>query len=146
MDVLLRACAALPENHRPHLWIIGEGPAESDLIELARQVYPQAEFLGAKHGAALAPFFRAADLFVLPGTGGLAVQEAMSFGLPVMVAEADGTQTDLVRPGNGWLLPPGDQAALTTLLAVALDDISALRRMGAEFTASPSRRSISKLW
>lgn len=132
IDLLLRACAVLPEGRRPHLWIVGEGPARGDLVDLAEKIYPQAEFIGPRHGAGLAPFFRAADLFVLPGTGGLAVQEAMSFGLPVMVAEADGTQTDLVRPSNGWLLPPGDQDALTRLLAAALDDIPALRRMGAE--------------
>ena len=42
--------------------------------------------------------FAGADLFVLPGTGGLAVQEAMSYALPVIVAKGDGTQEDLVRP------------------------------------------------
>lgn len=132
VDLLLRACAALPENCRPHLWIVGDGPARDDLVKLAQQIYPGAEFIGARHGDELAPFFRAADLFVLPGTGGLAVQEAMSFGLPVMVAEADGTQADLVRPANGWLLPPGDQNGLTHRLEAALADIPALRRMGAE--------------
>ena len=43
-------------------------------------------------------------LFILPGTGGLAVQQAMSFGLPVIVGAADGTQSNLVRPENGWML------------------------------------------
>ena len=40
----------------------------------------------------------------------------MSHGLPVMVAEADGTQADLVRPENGWTLPPGDLRVLTETL------------------------------
>ncbi len=70
-------------------------------------VYPQAEFSGARYGDELAAAFARADLFVLPGTGGLAVQQAMSFGLPVIVAEGDGTQDDLVRPGNGWHIPAG---------------------------------------
>ena len=52
-----------------------------------------------------------ADLFVLPGTGGLAVQEAMSYGLPVIMGQGDGTNDDLVRPSNGWQLASPDMLA-----------------------------------
>ncbi len=131
VDYLLRACAVLPENQRPRLWIVGDGPERAALEALAAQVYPSARFFGAAYGPDLDALFRAADLFVLPGTGGLAVQQAMSFGLPVMVAEADGTQTDLVRPENGFSLPPGDLGALAAALADALSDPARLRRMGA---------------
>jgi glycosyltransferase involved in cell wall biosynthesis len=131
IDYLLRACAALPEEQRPQLWIVGDGPARTHLQSLARQVYPQARFFGAKHGEELAALFAASDLFVLPGTGGLAVQQAMAYGLPVMAAEADGTQTDLVRPVNGWALPPGDLQALIQRLAEALNNPTRLRKMGA---------------
>jgi glycosyltransferase involved in cell wall biosynthesis len=62
----------------------------------------------------------------------LAVQQAMAFGLPVMVAEADGTQADLVREKNGWLLPAGNEAALTGRLVEALSDPAKLRQMGRE--------------
>ena len=72
-----------------------------------------------------------ADLFVLPGTGGLAVQQAMSYGLPVVVAEADGTQQDLVRPSNGWVVQPGDLTGLSSVLRVALSDVEHLRQLGA---------------
>lgn len=132
IDLLLQACAALPDGSRPHVWIVGDGPARTGLEEMARSVYPRAAFLGARHGAELDRLFRAADLFVLPGTGGLAVQQAMSHGLPVMVGEADGTQSDLVRPGNGWQLQPGDLPALTAALQGALSDIPTLRQMGRE--------------
>ncbi|MCJ7624498.1 MAG: glycosyltransferase family 4 protein, partial [Anaerolineaceae bacterium] len=99
VDHLIQACASLPE-HRPHLWIVGDGPVKDSLVCLARNVYPEAKFFGALHGEELTSIFEAADLFILPGTGGLAVQQAMSYGLPIIVAEADGTQTDLVRPQN----------------------------------------------
>jgi glycosyltransferase involved in cell wall biosynthesis len=131
VDSLLHACAMLPGELRPQVWIVGDGPARPSLERLAEQVYPPARFYGAQHGEELAGLFTAADLFVLPGTGGLAVQQAMSYGLPVMVAEADGTQTDLVRPENGWVLPPGDLPALTRALAEALSDPARLRKMGA---------------
>ena len=132
LDLLLQACASLPRAQQPRLQIVGEGPAQAELQALAGRVYPEAEFPGAKYGEELECYFRDADLFVLPGTGGLAVQQAMAFGLPVIVAQGDGTQEDLVRPENGWRIPADDPAALQTALREALADPGQLRRMGAE--------------
>jgi glycosyltransferase involved in cell wall biosynthesis len=131
IDNLLRACASLPENLQPFLQIVGEGPERGNLQKLAATVYPKAEFPGIKHGDELEKHFIMADLFVLPGTGGLAVQEAMAYGLPVIVAEGDGTQQDLVKPENGWLIPANDEAALSSALQEALIDPGRLRIMGA---------------
>ena len=131
VDSLLRACAALPEPG-PRLLIVGDGPERQPLEALAKQVYPPAKFVGAKHGQELEPFFAEADLFVLPGTGGLAIQEAMAHGLPVIVAKGDGTQDDLVREGNGWQVPPEDEHALLEALRNALSDVKRLQKMGEE--------------
>ncbi len=131
VDALLRACAELPEP-KPRLVVVGDGPERQELQALASSVYPQAEFAGAKHGAELRPYFAQADLFVLPGTGGLAIQEAMANGLPVVVARGDGTQDDLVRAGNGWQIPPDDDRALQETLRLALSDVGRLRKMGEE--------------
>jgi len=130
IDSLLRACAELGTN--PRLIIVGDGPERAVLESFAKETYPSAEFIGAKHGAELKPYFAQADLFVLPGTGGLAVQEAMSYGLPVIVAKGDGTQDDLVREGNGWQIPPENYDALLATMKNALSDIARLRRMGEE--------------
>jgi glycosyltransferase involved in cell wall biosynthesis len=130
LDLLLEACAALASEQEPRLLIVGDGPARPQFEALAEEVYPSAEFLGARHGPQLTPLFAQADLFVLPGTGGLAVQQAMAHALPVIVAEGDGTQNDLVRPANGWLIPPNDLAALTRTLGEALSDSQRLRKMG----------------
>jgi len=130
VDLLLRACAQL--DPQPRLVIVGDGPGHAALEALAREVYPSAQFIGARHGDELKPYFAEADLFVLPGTGGLAVQEAMSHGLPVIVAQGDGTQDDLVRAGNGWQIPPDDFSALLATLRDALSDPLRLRAMGAE--------------
>ena len=130
IDSLLRACAEL--ESKPRLIIVGDGPERAALESLAKEIYPSAEFIGAKHGAELKPYFAQADLFVLPGTGGLAVQEAMSYGLPVIVAKGDGTQDDLVREKNGWQIPPEDYDALLAAMKNALSDIARLREMGRE--------------
>jgi glycosyltransferase involved in cell wall biosynthesis len=128
---LIRACAQMPEPH-PRLIVVGDGPERLRLESLARDVYPVTEFAGAKQGAELAPFFEQADLFVLPGTGGLAVQEAMAHGLPVIVARGDGTQEDLVRAANGWQITPDDYDELAHALREALSDPLRLRRLGDE--------------
>ncbi len=62
--------------------IVGDGPARA---ALARN-YPQAVFLGAKHGEELAEAYAAADVFVFPSktdTFGLVLLEALASGVPV---------------------------------------------------------------
>jgi glycosyltransferase involved in cell wall biosynthesis len=62
--------------------IVGDGPA---LTALTRK-YPQAAFLGARQGEALAEAYAAADVFVFPSktdTFGLVLLEALASGLPV---------------------------------------------------------------
>jgi glycosyltransferase involved in cell wall biosynthesis len=130
VDALLRACAVQEENNQPRLVIVGDGPEMDALKRMAAEVYPGAVFTGAKKTAELADYFLAADLFVLPGTGGLAVQEAMSHGLPVIMGRGDGTNDDLVRPGNGWKCPNPEN--LGSVLKEALADLPRLRAMGAE--------------
>ncbi|MBM3137196.1 MAG: glycosyltransferase family 4 protein [Chloroflexi bacterium] len=132
VDALIRACAGMLRIWQPELRIVGDGPMLSDLKALADQVYPGTKFFGAQHGVDLERHFREADLFVLPGTGGLAVQEAMSYGLPVMVGVADGTQVDLVRKKNGWMLKNDTVENLTAQLRDALSDVVQLRKMGEE--------------
>jgi glycosyltransferase involved in cell wall biosynthesis len=136
IDNLLYACVRLAPDLQPELWIVGDGPARQEFQSLSEEIYPMAKFLGTVRGESLQPYLAAADLFVLPGTGGLAVQEAMASGLPVIVAEGDGTQADLVQPqrasgvGNGWLVPKNDIGALKRALEEALSDAARLRKMG----------------
>ena len=130
VDLLIGACSQL--ESKPHLIIIGDGPERASLEALAKEIYPSAEFMGARHGAELNSYFTEADLFVLPGTGGLAIQEAMSHGLPVIVAQGDGTQDDLVRKENGWQILPDDFDSLLSTIKDALSDTARLRKMGEE--------------
>jgi glycosyltransferase involved in cell wall biosynthesis len=129
VDLLLQACGDL--QPKPDVWIVGDGPERPCLEKIAARDFPEAHFVGALQGEALRDQYVRADLLVLPGTGGLAVQEGMAYGLPVVVAEGDGTQEDLVRPLNGWLVPPGDERALLAALRQALSDPQRLLDMGA---------------
>src|SRR5712672_4193567 len=62
--------------------IIGDGPARARL----ERNYPEAVFLGARHGKELASIYASADIFVFPSrtdTFGLVLLEALASGLPV---------------------------------------------------------------
>jgi glycosyltransferase involved in cell wall biosynthesis len=128
LDLLIQACAILSMDIA--LTVVGDGLSRTELSALASDIYPRTIFTGALRGQELEDQFKNADLFVLPGTGGLAVQEAMSYGLPVIVAEGDGTQNDLVSGGNGWLVPVGDLDSLVAAMREALDDPVGLEQMG----------------
>jgi glycosyltransferase involved in cell wall biosynthesis len=128
VDALLTACAAL--RPAPELWIVGDGPDRDRMASVAARQFPAAVFAGAVHGEALRPLLDAADLFVLPGTGGLALQQALARGLPVIAAEGDGSQEDMVTPENGWLVPAGHTPALTAALQTAAENPRRLAAMG----------------
>jgi glycosyltransferase involved in cell wall biosynthesis len=106
------------------------------LQHLAKAEFPAAEFPGSQRGEALLASYRWADIFVLPGTGGLAVQQAMAHGLPVIVGQGDGTQADLVREENGWLVLEDTESALRRAIEQALASRADLPAMGMESTAT----------
>jgi glycosyltransferase involved in cell wall biosynthesis len=129
VEALLEACASVSPG--PALWVVGDGPDRERLASIAAQRFPAAVFTGALRGAELHALLDAADLFVLPGTGGLAVQQAMARALPVIAAEGDGSQEDMVTPHNGWLVPPGATPALVVALQAAIEARRDLATMGA---------------
>ena len=134
LDMLIGACSRLGDTC--DLVIAGDGPDRGDLEQLANSEFPRAKFIGHVTGDELTRAFGASDLFVMPGLGGLAVQEAMAHGKPVIVAEADGTQLDLVKNGrNGLIVKPGDAIMLENAIRDCLLDPEALDRMGKESLA-----------
>jgi len=105
---LLSDVASLPGIR---LVIVGAGPGEM----AARRALPSAAFLGQRQGDELARVYASLDVFVHSGpheTFGNTLQEAAASGLPV-VAPAAGGPLDLVEDGvTGFLVAPGDAAAL----------------------------------
>jgi glycosyltransferase involved in cell wall biosynthesis len=83
--------------------------------------------------------YAAADVFVLPSENepwGLAVNEAMCAGLPIVTSDAVGCAVDLVQDGvNGAIFPVADGKALAGALELMLRDSDLRRRMGAASSA-----------
>jgi glycosyltransferase involved in cell wall biosynthesis len=79
--------------------------------------------------------YAAGDVFVLPSafheTWGLVVNEAMNFGLPIVVSNQVGCGRDLVKDGwNGFIVPHEDTEALADRLLRILNDEPLRKAMG----------------
>ena len=81
-------------------------------------------FLGELPWPQVVQLYQALDLFCAPARWegfGLTPLEAMACGVPVVAADV-GAFDQLIVPGVGSIVPPGDQAALTDALRDWLDD------------------------
>lgn len=124
---LLQAYARLETPHKA-LVIVGEGelrPALEKYIE--EQKLANVHLVGFVGQTEIAPYYLAADAFVLPSgpgeTWGLVVNEAMCFGLPLIVSDIVGSAADLVHPGkNGYIFPLGDVGALAKAMEELVSD------------------------
>jgi glycosyltransferase involved in cell wall biosynthesis len=89
--------------------IVGDGPARQDL----ERAFPDARFLGALHGEALAQAYAAADVFVFPSmtdTFGLVMIEALASGVPVAAFPVAGPLDVLGPDAHG--VAPGFRAKI----------------------------------
>jgi glycosyltransferase involved in cell wall biosynthesis len=122
VDDLLYAFSKIDQNRDPsHLWIVGSGPNRDRLEQVSRELrLKNVRFLG-RIGDEIESYFAAADFFVLPGHGGLAFNQAMYWGTPCVVSEADGTEDDLVIDGEtGFRFQLGNRDSLFTALNACL--------------------------
>lgn len=78
------------------LMIAGDGEPQYK-IELEKLFHGTNHiFLGYKNIEQLAPFYKLATFSILPGLGGLSINQSMAFGVPVICHSADGAEQDLV--------------------------------------------------
>jgi glycosyltransferase involved in cell wall biosynthesis len=133
--VLIEALAHLaPTRGSLHLLLVGDGPLRGDLEARAERLglAERVHFLGERQD--LGAIYGALDLLVHPSlTEGLgtAILDAFSAGVPV-VASRTGGIPEMVQEGKtGWLVEPGDVAALAAAIAQSLDDAAERDRRAA---------------
>ncbi len=123
-DTLIRAMVFLKETS---LWILGEGPQEKYLKNLARDlgVSERVRFLGWQES--LGQFYKAATVFVCPSRHeplGNVILEAWAHGCPVIAADSSGPQELIASGTTGLLFPIDDVTALVSCLKEALSSES----------------------
>jgi glycosyltransferase involved in cell wall biosynthesis len=143
LGLLLDAFAAVDD--RSHLVLVGNGELESQLKAKAKTLR-NVHFMPFQNQSVMPAVYRLGDVFVLPSqseTWGLALNDAMACGRPVIASTQVGAACDLIQPGeSGWMFESGDQHALENVLrrAVACGR-PGLRSMGRSAQAGSVRWS-----
>lgn len=101
---------ARKQNAKVKVMVGGDGPIMDEL----KQLMPDAVFTGYQFGEDLAKVYAASDLFFFPSeseTFGNVTLEAMSSGVPALVADAVGSKSLVIDGETGYILPPHDAEA-----------------------------------
>lgn len=117
---------------RPTLVLLGSGPLREELAALAESlgVSQEVRLLGERDPT---PFFRVADVFVLPTQGeGMsnALLEAMGAGLPCVTTQVPGNVEVISHGQTGLLVEPGNLEELAEAIGRLLADPALRLRMG----------------
>mgnify|MGYP003110485407 CR=1 FL=1 len=109
--------------------VVGDGPAKAELQEQM----PEAHYTGFLGGEDLAKAYASSDVFLFPShteTFGNVTLEAMSSGLPCLVANATGSKS-LVEDGvNGKLAIPENCTDFTKKLSLIVENKELRSKMG----------------
>lgn len=136
---LLEAYIRLSRDGRaepePYLLFVGDGEERDSLERRARQTgWSSIKFVGFKNQTELPLYYDLCDVFVLASEyepWGLAINEVLNAGKPVIVSDQVGSACDLVRDGeNGFVVRDGDVGALSDRLAILTRDSAFANIMG----------------
>ena len=132
---LLKAYARVSKDLKAALMFVGDGLLRSDLETYIREEGLQyVYFVGFQNQTELPKFYAVADVFVLPSgfePWGLVVNEAMCFGLPLILSNQVSAAGDLLRDRvNGYLYHTGDIATLAQQLKQIVLDEGMRNKMG----------------
>jgi starch synthase len=123
------------EHPAAQLWIVSQGRTGP--------LPPGATFHGTLDPDGLAALYARASVFALPTLReafGLALVEAMSFGLPVVSTRIEAIPEIVSEGETGLLVPPRDPATLAAALSTLLADPARARQLGAAGRARVAER------
>jgi glycosyltransferase involved in cell wall biosynthesis len=135
---LLEAFRKVRARHKCALVVVGTGEEEGPMrAKVAAEGIPDVHFAGFLNQTEVSEAYVSADIFTLLSlqheTFGLVTNEAMNFGLPVVLSDKVGCSSDLVIPGgNGFRVSAHDSDDAAVALAILVEDRDLRRRMGAK--------------
>jgi glycosyltransferase involved in cell wall biosynthesis len=130
IDQALRALAAYRGGHRITYRVVGLMP-RNDYTTLLRQLAEgmrstaRVEFHGRVSRTELEAHLIAADAFLFPSHWegyGIAIEEAMSFALPVIACHVSAVPELVIDGECGWLVQDRDEAAMTRAITECVED------------------------
>jgi glycosyltransferase involved in cell wall biosynthesis len=147
---LLKAFAQVRRHHEAQLLYVGDGALRAELEQCVRErVIPDVHFAGFLNQSELPRAYALADLLALPSafheTWGLVVNEAMNFGLPIVLSQKVGCAPDLVSEGrNGYVVKVDDEENLAKALERLITNAQLRARFGTYSAAVIEDYSISR--
>lgn len=135
---LLEAFRRVRSEMPATLLVVGSGELEGEMrAKVEEDAIPDVIFAGFLNQSEVTRAYACADVFALLSreneTFGLVTNEAMNFGLPVLVSSKVGCAADLVSHGlNGFIAPAHDPDSAAELLRTLVADEALRDRMGAE--------------
>jgi glycosyltransferase involved in cell wall biosynthesis len=140
-EILINAFLKISKtNNNIHLIMLGNGTLDSKLKLIFDKQFDNSHikstnisFVPFQNQSAMPTVYRLCDVFILPSiseTWGLAVNEAMACGKPVIVSDKCGCAQELVVEGvNGYTFKSGSAADLISKMQLMLDRTD-LKSMG----------------
>lgn len=133
LEALVTAAATLRRWLPVRLVLVGAGPLQAYLRERARAAGVEIELPGVVPQERLAPFYQAADAFVLASfTEGhpKVLLEAMASGVPCVASDCEGNRSLVVEGQTGLLFDPRRPEDLADRLARVLTDAALAEALG----------------
>lgn len=118
------------------LVVVGDGPElenlkrQADKLNLAGHI----RFAGSIYKPEeLGAYMNESAVYVLAGMGGLSINDAMTYGMPVICSVCDSTERDLVTDGrNGFFFKEGDAGSLAEKITTLFASPGLCGKMGKE--------------
>lgn len=126
--IIPEALKRMPSGLREKAWflVVGDGVLSEQMQKGCTECLGErAIFTGFLNQSELGSAYASSDCLVLPSssgeTWGLVVNEALHYGLRVIVSDRVGSARDLIRSNNeGWVFPSGEAQALADSMGEAL--------------------------
>lgn len=128
-------------NSKVKALVVGDGPAKEELQALM----PEAKYTGFLEGEDLAKAYASSDIFLFPShteTFGNVTLEAMSSGLPCLVADATGSKSLVEHGVNGCLAEPENKDDFAKKLSLIVSD----KKLRGEMIKASRKKALSYEW
>ena len=133
IDILLKSIKGINKKEEIGLYIVGGEIKKEYKIIIEEENISNIHFIPFKNKSSLTAFYQAADLFILPtreDIWGLVINEAMSYGLPVITTNKCIAGIELIINNiNGFIVPTNYPEKISEAINKIIDNEELMKTM-----------------